>query len=172
MKIVLLGAPGCGKGTQASRISERYNLPHISTGEIFRENINSGTALGLKIKQIIDGGNLCPDDITVEIVKERLSKPDCKKGYILDGFPRNLIQAKALEEFSSPDVIVNLHIDLDKIEKRITGRRNCSKCGNSFHTDFIGETTKCPICGGLLTIRKDDNPDSVKERLRVYKAQT
>ena len=172
MKIVLLGAPGCGKGTQASRISERYNLPHISTGSIFREIISSGTALGQKIKEIIDGGNLCPDHLTVEIVKERLSKPDCKKGYILDGFPRNLTQAKALEEFSSPDVILNLYIDLDKIEKRITGRRNCAKCGNSFHTDFIGDTKTCPMCGNMLVTRADDNPQSVKERLRVYKAQT
>lgn len=172
MKIVLLGAPGCGKGTQATRISERYNLPHISTGEIFREYINSGTALGLKIKEIIDGGNLCPDHLTVEIVKDRLSKPTCNKGYILDGFPRNLFQAKALEEFASPDFVLNLDVDLEKIEKRITGRRNCVKCGNSFHIDFIGDTRVCPMCGNKLVIRDDDNVNAVKERIRVYKLQT
>ena len=172
MRIVLLGAPGCGKGTQASHIADRYNLPHISTGDIFREIIGSGTELGLEIKRIIDGGNLCPDHLTVEIVKQRLAKPDCKKGYILDGFPRNLYQAKALEEFATPDVVLNLHIDLDKIEKRITGRRICSKCGNSFHIDFIGNTKRCPICGNQLMIRDDDNPTSVKERLRVYSSQT
>ncbi|MBQ7339499.1 MAG: adenylate kinase [Clostridia bacterium] len=172
MKIVLLGAPGCGKGTQASHIADRYNLPHISTGDIFREIIGSGTELGLEIKRIIDGGNLCPDHLTVEIVKQRLAKPDCRKGYILDGFPRNINQAIALEEFSSPDVVLNLHIELDKIEKRITGRRNCTKCGNSFHIDFIGNTMRCPRCGNQLMIRDDDNPASVKERLRVYASQT
>ena len=172
MKIVLLGAPGCGKGTQATRISERYNLPHISTGEILREYIKNGTALGLKIKEIIDGGNLCPDHHIVEIVKDRLSKPNYKKGYILDGFPRNLFQAKALEEFASPDIVINLDVDLDKIEKRITGRRNCTKCGNLFHIDFIGDTRVCPMCGNKLIIRDDDNANAVKERLKVYKSQT
>ncbi len=172
MKIILLGAPGSGKGTQAFKISEKYNLPHISTGDIFREIISSGTELGNKIKSIIDGGNLCPDDLTMQIVKDRLSQPDCAKGYVLDGFPRTTVQAKALQEFSSPSVVLNLHIDLEKIEKRITGRRSCAKCANSFHIDFIGDTKICPVCGGELTIRADDNPTSVKERLKVYKNQT
>ncbi len=174
MKIVLLGAPGSGKGTQASRISEKYNLPHISTGDIFREITNSGTALGNKIKEIIDGGNLCPDNLTVEIVKERLSRSDCANGYILDGFPRDIAQAKALESFGdpNPDFVINLDVDLSKIEKRITGRRNCKKCRNSFHIDHIGETKVCPNCGGELIVREDDNPESVKERLKVYKKST
>lgn len=172
MKIVLLGAPGSGKGTQASRISEKYNLPHISTGDIFREITKSGTPLGDKIKEIIDGGNLCPDNLTVEIVKERLSRSDCANGYILDGFPRDIAQAKALENFSVPDVVLNLYIDLEKIERRITGRRVCKTCLNSFHVDHVGDATSCPNCGGELIVRKDDNPESVKERLKVYKEST
>ena len=174
MKILLLGAPGSGKGTQASRISEKYNLPHISTGDIFREITKSGTPLGNMVKELIDGGNMCPDHLTVEIVKERLSKPDCKNGYILDGFPRDIAQAKAFECFGdpNPDFVINLDIDLDKIEKRITGRRNCSKCNNSFHVDYIGDAKLCPHCGGELVIRKDDNSESVKERLKVYKTCT
>jgi len=172
MKIVLLGAPGSGKGTQASRISEKYNLPHVSTGDIFREITKSGTPLGDKIKEIIDGGNLCPDNLTVEIVKERLSRSDCASGYILDGFPRDIAQAKALENFSVPDVVLNLYIDLEKIERRITGRRVCKTCLNSFHVDHVGDAKSCPNCGGELIVRKDDNPESVKERLKVYKEST
>lgn len=172
MKIILLGAPGSGKGTQATYISEKYNLPHISTGEIFRENMKNNTELGIKVREAMDGGRLCPDDLTVELVKDRLNKPDCKNGYLLDGFPRNIAQAEALECFSSPDVVVNLDVDLSKIEKRITGRRNCSKCNESFHIDFIGNVITCPNCGGELIVRKDDNPETVKERLAVYRTQT
>ena len=172
MKIVLLGAPGCGKGTQASLISERYGLPAISTGDIFRENIKNKTPLGVKVKAIMDTGNLCPDDLTIELVKERLSKPDCVNGYLLDGFPRNLIQAKALNEFGAPDVVINIDVELSKIERRIIGRRSCPKCNGSFHIDFIGNTNICPTCGGELVIRKDDNVQTVKERLSVYQKQT
>ncbi len=172
MKIVLLGAPGSGKGTQASLISERYGLPHISTGDIFRENIKKGTPIGLKIKSIIDGGDLAPDELTIEIVKERLSQPDCKDGYLLDGFPRNVVQAEALESFNAPTAVINIDIPLTKLERRLTGRRSCEKCKSSFHVDFIGETDVCPECGGKLFVRKDDNPDSVKERFAVYAAQT
>ena len=172
MKIILLGAPGSGKGTQASRISEKYNLPHISTGDIFREITRSGTPLGDKIKQLIDGGNLCPDNLTVEIVKERLSRPDCANGYILDGFPRDIAQAKALEDFSFPDVVINLYIDLEKIEKRITGRRVCKDCLSSFHVDSVGDAKICPDCGAELIIRKDDNPEAVRERLKIYREST
>ncbi len=172
MKIILLGAPGSGKGTQASRISEKYNLPHISTGDIFREITRSGTPLGDKIKEIIDGGNLCPDNLTVEIVKDRLLRSDCANGYILDGFPRDIAQAKEMERFSMPDLVINLYIDLDKIEKRITGRRVCKDCLNSFHVDHVGEIKICPNCKGELVVREDDNPSSVKERLKVYKDST
>ncbi len=172
MKLILLGAPGSGKGTQAAYISDKYDLPHISTGDIFRENIKNQTPLGLKVKEIMDRGNFCPDDVTVELVKERLKSSDCERGYLLDGFPRNLFQAKALDGFCSPDLVIDLEVDLNKIERRITGRRNCPKCGNSFHVDFIGDNDICPDCGEKLVIRKDDNPETVKERLRVYCEQT
>ena len=172
MKLILLGAPGSGKGTQAVNIAEKYNLPHVSTGDLFRENIKNETPLGLKVKEVMDSGNLCPDNLTVELVKDRLSKADCENGYLLDGFPRNLYQAGELDEFNAPDKVINLVVDLGKIEHRITGRRSCPKCGSSFHVDFIGNVENCPECGEKLTIRKDDNPETVKERLSVYKAQT
>ncbi len=172
MKLILLGAPGSGKGTQAAYIAQKYDLPHISTGDIFRENIKNETPLGLKVKAIMDGGNLCPDDLTVELVKDRLKKSDCKKGYLLDGFPRNLVQAQALDEFSSPDLVIDINVDLNNIERRITGRRSCPKCNGSFHIDFIGGTDICPDCGEKLFIRKDDNPETVKSRLAVYAMQT
>lgn len=168
MKVILLGAPGCGKGTQAKFISEKYGLPHISTGDLFRDNIKNQTPLGLKVKAIMDTGNLCPDDLTVELVKDRLSKPDCKNGYLLDGFPRDLTQAEELDAFASPDKVIEIDVDLNKIEKRITGRRCCPKCGGSFHIDFIGNGCECPECGEKLIVRKDDNPETVKERLCVY----
>lgn len=172
MKIILLGAPGSGKGTQAANIKTEYNLPHVSTGDIFRENIKNGTPLGLKVKAIIDDGNLCPDDLTVELVRDRLSKDDCKNGYLLDGFPRNLYQAEALDDFQTPDVVIDIEVPLDKIERRIVGRRNCPKCGGSYHVDFIGNTDVCPVCGEKLVTRKDDNAETVKERLKVYAEQT
>ena len=172
MKIVLLGAPGSGKGTQASLISKEYELLHISTGEIFRDNIQKKTPLGLKINELIGAGNLCPDDLTIEIVKERLAQPDCKKGYLLDGFPRNIVQAEALNCFDKPDVVVNIQLDLEVVEHRITGRRSCSNCNKIYHVSLIGNTGVCPYCGGKLFIRKDDNVDSVKTRLKAYKDQT
>jgi len=172
MRIILLGAPGSGKGTQAAKISAEYGLTHISTGDIFRENIKNQTELGKKVKAIMDEGRLCPDDVTCELVKDRLAKDDCKNGYLLDGFPRNLFQAAELDKFAAPDKVINLEIDLKKIEKRITGRRSCPKCGGGFHIDFIGDVKTCPACGGELVIRKDDNPETVKERLSVYEKQT
>ena len=172
MNVILLGAPGAGKGTQATRIASRYNLPHISTGDIFRANIKNGTPLGLKVKSIMDAGNLCPDELTIELVKDRLAQKDCENGYLLDGFPRNLVQAAALDEFNAPDTIINLNVDLNKLEARITGRRSCPKCGGSYHISVIGDTKYCPACNAELTIRKDDNPETVKERLSVYKSQT
>ncbi len=172
MKIVLLGAPGCGKGTQASLISEKYCIPHISTGDIFRQNIKDRTEIGLKIKGIIDAGNLAPDELTIEIVKNRLNQADCQVNYLLDGFPRSLAQATALEEISPPDIVLDISIPLDKLEKRLTGRRSCMVCKNSFHVDFLSDKSVCPKCGGELFTRKDDNLASVRERLNVYKEQT
>ena len=172
MKIILLGAPGSGKGTQAVLISRELGLPHISTGDIFRDNITRGTEIGLKIKAIIDGGDLCPDDLTIEIVRNRLREEDCKNGYLLDGFPRNIAQATALDNADAPDKVIELVIPLEKLEHRLTGRRGCAKCGASFHIDFIGDRKDCPVCGGELGVREDDNAESVKERLAVYKTQT
>ena len=172
MRIVLLGAPGSGKGTQAELIFQKYGIPHISTGDIFRDNIKRGTPLGLKVKAIIDAGDFCPDDLTVEIVKARLSEKDCENGYLLDGFPRTLFQASELDKFCPPDKVVNLDVDYDVIRHRITGRRLCSKCGSSYHVDYIKDATTCAKCGGNLYIREDDNPVSVKERLSVYEKQT
>lgn len=172
MKLILLGAPGSGKGTQAVLIAKHFGIPHISTGDIFRDNIKRGTEIGLKIKSIIDNGDLCPDELTIEIVRQRLSEPDCKNGYLLDGFPRNAAQAIALDANNAPDKVVELAIPLEKLERRLTGRRSCAKCKGSFHIDFIGDRKDCPDCGGELFVREDDNPTAIRERLAVYKAQT
>ncbi len=172
MKVILLGAPGSGKGTQAKYITEKYDLPHISTGDLFRENIKNQTALGQQVQAIMARGELCPDEITVKMVEERFKNPDCEKEYLLDGFPRNVYQAEELDKISAPDIVVNIDVDLGLIEHRITGRRGCEKCSSSFHVDFIGQTDVCPKCGAKLLIRKDDTAEIVKERLAVYSAQT
>lgn len=172
MKLILLGAPGSGKGTQAVLIAKYFGIPHISTGDIFRDNIKRGTEIGLKIKSIIDNGDLCPDELTIEIVRQRLSEPDCKNGYLLDGFPRNAAQAIALDANNAPDKVIELAIPLEKLERRLTGRRSCAKCKGSFHIDFIGDRKDCPDCGGELFVREDDNPTAIRERLAVYKSQT
>ena len=172
MKLILLGAPGCGKGTQAAYISDKYGLPHISTGELFRENIKNMTPLGIKVKEVMDTGNLCPDDLTIAMVKDRLAKDDCKNGYLLDGFPRNVYQAIELDKIAAPDLLINIDVDFSIIEHRITGRRSCPKCGKLFHVDFIGNAENCPDCGEKLAIRKDDNAETVKERLSVYEKST
>ena len=173
MNIILLGAPGAGKGTQAFKIAEKYGLPHISTGDIFRANIKGGTELGIKAKSYIDKGMLVPDEITVEIVKDRVSKEDCKDGFMLDGFPRTLFQAKELSTFCDIDAVINIDVPLENLTKRLTGRRVCSKCGESYHVDFMekGRTT-CKSCDGELIQRADDNEQSVKTRLDVYLNQT
>ena len=172
MNIVLLGAPGSGKGTQASRICGRYDIPHISTGDIFRENIKNQTPIGLEAKGYIDKGQLVPDEVTVKIVADRLSKDDCKNGYLLDGFPRTIAQAEKLDEIAKITAVVDIDVDTAKLTKRITGRRICSKCGESFHVDFIGNVKVCSKCGGELYVRADDNEETVQSRLKVYFAQT
>ena len=172
MNIVLLGAPGSGKGTQATRISKEYNIKHISTGDIFRENIKNGTELGLTAKSYIDQGHLCPDELTVEMVKERISRDDCASGVLFDGFPRTIFQAEQLEKFAKIDFVIDLNVPSEKLIKRIVGRRSCLTCGGTFHVDFIGDTKICPTCGKELTQRKDDNEVTVKERIAVYEQQT
>lgn len=171
MNIILLGAPGAGKGTQATRIAEKFNLPHISTGDIFRANIKNATPIGKVAKSYIDKGQLVPDEVTVEIVKGRLAESDCQNGFILDGFPRNIFQAEELEKFACIDVVLNIDVDLAKLLKRITGRRVCS-CGESYHVDFLNGKTTCDSCGKELYQREDDTEAVVDSRLSVYKKQT
>ena len=168
--IILLGAPGAGKGTQAALIKEKYGLPHISTGDIFRKNIREGTPLGVQVKAIIDRGELVPDELTVALVKDRLAQPDCKDGYILDGFPRTLAQAQALEGFSRPDMAINIAVENEAVIKRIAGRRMC-KCGETYHISSY-DKDDCAKCGSKLYQRDDDKEDVVRERLRVSDAQT
>lgn len=172
MKVILLGAPGAGKGTQAVRLAERYNIPHISTGDIFRSNIKERTPIGIVAKSYIDKGQLVPDEVTIQIVKERLEKDDCKNGYLLDGFPRTVSQAEALDGFSEIDSVVNIDVPLHKLMRRITGRRVCGKCGESYHIDYLDGSTSCRKCDGELIQRADDNEETVGKRLEVYEKQT
>lgn len=172
MKVILLGAPGAGKGTQAVRLAQRYNIPHISTGDIFRSNIKERTPIGIVAKSYIDKGQLVPDEVTIQIVKERLEKDDCKNGYLLDGFPRTVSQAEALDGFSEIDSVVNIDVPLNKLMRRITGRRVCGKCGESYHIDYLDGSTSCRKCDGELIQRADDNEETVGKRLEVYEKQT
>ena len=173
MRIILLGAPGAGKGTQAKRLSAKYNLLHISTGDIFRENIKNSTDIGKIAKSYIDKGQLVPNDVTVEIVKQRLEQEDCKnQGYLLDGFPRNIEQAIELDKFSKIDVVLNVDVDFNKLINRITGRRVCPKCGASYHVTTLNGETKCKECKTELIMRDDDNEETVIKRIEVYNKQT
>ena len=172
MNIILLGAPGAGKGTLASQIVERYNLPHISTGDIFRENIKNQTEIGLLAKSYIDKGQLVPDEVTCKIVEDRISRADCKNGYMLDGFPRNTAQADALAKITNIDMVINIDVDFSLLMDRICGRRICKACGEGTHLKWLNGKTVCPKCGGELTQRKDDNPETVGSRLEVYEHQT
>ncbi len=172
MNLILLGAPGAGKGTQATKISDRYGLVHISTGDIFRTNIKNGTKIGMLAKSYIDKGELVPDEVTCDIVKDRLTWDDCKKGYLLDGFPRNLFQAAELDKFAKIDAVVNINIDFNLLMDRLCGRRVCKECGESYHVSTLNGATTCSRCGGELYQRRDDNPETVKSRLEVYNEQT
>ena len=172
MNIILLGAPGAGKGTQATRISDAYKLPHISTGDIFRENIKNATPIGLEAKSYIDKGQLVPDEVTCRIVESRISAEDCKAGYMLDGFPRTIAQAEALDKIAKIDAVINIDVDFSLLMDRLCGRRVCKACGESYHVSRMNGATKCTRCGGELYQRKDDNPETVGSRLDVYKAQT
>ena len=174
MNLILLGAPGAGKGTQATKIAERYGLVHISTGDICRANIKNGTEIGKLAKSYIDKGELVPDEVTVAIVKDRLTWDDVKnaKGYLLDGFPRNLYQAEELDKFAGIDGVVNINIDFKLLMDRLCGRRVCSKFGESYHVSTLNGATTCARCGGELYQRKYDNPETVESRLNVYNEQT
>ena len=175
MKLILLGAPGAGKGTQAEIISEKYNIPTISTGNIIRAALKNGTEMGLKAKSYIDAGELVPDEVVIGIIKERLSEADCKEGYILDGFPRTIPQAVALDDMGFViDAALSIEVADEEIVKRMSGRRVCEKCGASYHTEYKKPDVEgvCNLCGGKLVIRKDDEPETVKNRLNVYHEQT
>ena len=171
MKIIFLGAPGAGKGTQAEIVSERLGIPTISTGAIIREAIKNGTPTGLKAKKLIEQGNLLPDDIVIEIVKERLAKSDCSHGYILDGFPRTVPQAEALDHMGVVlDKVVSLEVDDEVILERMTGRRVCSTCGKTYHIHHAPskDGKNCDKCKTELSVRADDAPEVVKSRLDLY----
>lgn len=172
MKIIFLGAPCSGKGTQADRLLKDFDIVHVSTGDIFRTNISQGTPLGLEVRKYTENGLLVPDSLTVELVKDRLSKPDCQsKGFLLDGFPRTLSQAVALETFAKIDAVVNLCVSDEAILKRVSGRWMC-KCGATYSVDTLGESRTCERCGGALYQRADDNPATMQKRLEVYNTST
>lgn len=179
LRAVLLGPPGAGKGTQAVRLVEKYEIPHISTGDIFRKNIKEGTELGKKAQEYMNAGALVPDELVVDLVKDRLQQDDCKNGFLLDGFPRTIFQAEKLDEFLSEsnlkmDIVINLKVEKEALIKRLTGRRVCKDCGASYHIVNIPPKKEgvCDICGGELIQRKDDNIETVENRINVYEEQT
>jgi adenylate kinase len=179
MRLVFLGAPGAGKGTQAKRLVEKYGIPQISTGDLLRAAVAAGTALGKEAKSYMDRGELVPDSVVLGMVKERLSQDDCKKGFILDGFPRNVAQAEALDkmlaEMNMPlDIALNLDVPFDDLMKRLTGRRTCKSCGQMYNVYYSPSKVegKCDKCGGELFQRDDDKEETIKKRLDVYRAQT
>ena len=179
MKIIMLGAPGAGKGTQAKMIAEKYGLPHISTGDIFRANIKNGTELGKEAKEYMDKGLLVPDELTVRLLLDRVAQDDCKNGYVLDGFPRTIPQAEVLDEKLSElgekvDYAINVDVPHENIVNRMSGRRACLNCGATYHIVSIPPKKEgiCDVCGSELVLRDDDRPETVQNRLKVYHEQT
>ncbi|KPK59932.1 MAG: adenylate kinase [Gammaproteobacteria bacterium SG8_31] len=179
MRIILLGAPGSGKGTQAQKLVDQFNIPQVSTGDLLREAVSSGTDLGRRAKTAMDAGELVSDNIVLGMIRERLARPDADNGFILDGFPRNISQAQSLdgllEELGAPlDSAVLMDVDFDVLLKRLTGRRTCSKCGRVFNVYFFPpkQEAVCDACGGELLQRADDNEETISQRLKVYEAQT
>ena len=179
MKIIMLGAPGAGKGTQAQMIADKFNIPHISTGDIFRANIKNGTELGKKAKEFMDKGLLVPDELTVQLLLDRVANDDCKNGYVLDGFPRTIPQADVLDSELTKlgdkvDFAVNVDVPDENIVRRMSGRRACLKCGATYHIEHIPPKTEgiCDKCGSELVQREDDKPETVQNRLSVYHEQT
>ena len=179
MKIIMLGAPGAGKGTQAKMIADKYDVPHISTGDIFRANSKNGTELGIEAKKYMDQGMLVPDELTVKILLDRVSQPDCTKGYVLDGFPRTIPQAEVLEKALNEindhiDYAIDVNVPDENIVRRMSGRRACLSCGATFHIVHVPPKTEgiCDRCGKELILRDDDKPETVEKRLAVYHEQT
>ena len=175
MNLILLGAPGAGKGTQAEKICEKLSIPAISTGNMLREAMANGTEMGLKAKSFIDAGKLVPDEVVIGIINERLKADDCKNGFILDGFPRTIPQAEALDEMGVRiDKVIDIEVADEKIAARLSGRRVCLKCGATYHTEFKNPKAEgiCDACGDTLVQRKDDMPETVLDRLKTYHEQT
>ena len=179
MKIIMLGAPGAGKGTQAKMIAEKYTIPHVSTGDIFRANIKNGTELGKQAKEYMDAGKLVPDELTVKILLDRVAQDDCANGYVLDGFPRTIPQAEVLEDALNKlgdkiDFAINVDVPDENIVRRMSGRRACLKCGATYHIEHIPPKQEgiCDTCGSELVLRDDDKPETVQSRLKVYHDQT
>ena len=175
MKIIMLGAPGAGKGTQAKMIADKYGVPHISTGDIFRANIKNGTELGMEAKKYMDQGLLVPDELTVRILLDRVAQDDCKNGFILDGFPRSVPQAEALDEMGVKiDKVLEIFVPDETIKQRVSGRRVCEGCGATYHIQFKPSKVEgvCDKCGAKTIIRKDDQPETVLDRLAVYHKTT
>ncbi len=179
MKIIMLGAPGAGKGTQAKMIAEKYQIPHISTGDIFRANIKNGTELGKEAKKYMDQGLLVPDELTVKILLDRVAQPDCENGYVLDGFPRTIPQAQVLDDAltgmgDAIDYAINVDVPDENIVKRMSGRRACLSCGATYHIEHVPPKQEgiCDVCGQPLVLRDDDKPETVLNRLKVYHDQT
>ena len=179
MNLILLGPPGAGKGTQAAKIIEKYNIPHISTGDIFRENIKNGTELGKKAQEYMNKGELVPDELVVDLVVDRVNQEDCKDGYVLDGFPRTIPQAEALDKALAAlgqkmDYAIDVDVPDENIIKRMSGRRACVGCGATYHVEYAPTKKEgiCDVCEGELILRDDDKPETVKKRLNVYHEQT
>ena len=179
MKIIMVGAPGAGKGTQAKMIADKYGVPHISTGDIFRANIKNGTELGMEAKKYMDQGLLVPDELTVRILLDRVAQDDCKNGYVLDGFPRTIPQAEVLDSELTKlgdhiDYAINVDVPDENIVKRMSGRRACLTCGATYHIEHVPPKKEgiCDVCGSELVLRDDDKPETVKNRLNVYHEQT
>ena len=179
MKIIMLGAPGAGKGTQAKMIADKYGVPHISTGDIFRANIKNGTELGMEAKKYMDQGLLVPDELTVRILLNRVAQDDCKNGYVLDGFPRTIPQAEVLDSELTKlgdhiDYAINVDVPDENIVKRMSGRRACLTCGATYHIEHVPPKKEgiCDVCGSELVLRDDDKPETVQKRLNVYHEQT
>ena len=172
MKLIFLGPPGAGKGTQAAGVSAHLRVPHISTGDMFRSAIKNETPVGLEAKKYLDAGELVPDSVVIDMVRERLAMSDCANGYLLDGFPRTVEQAIALDEISAPEAVVNIEVPDERLFSRLTGRRVCGKCQGTFHISKLKDEHVCPLCGGALSQRMDDRPETIETRLRGYHEST
>lgn len=172
MRLMFVGPPGAGKGTQAVRIAAKYGIPHISTGDMLREEMKNGTLLGKQAKSFIDAGELVPDDVIIKMVQDRVGRPDSAGGFLLDGFPRTREQAQALEDIASLDAVVNINVPDDKLIHRMCGRRVCRDCGATYHESMLENLRMCPRCGGELYVRDDDKEEIVRQRIIVYKQKT